>query len=61
MLSTLAALFGAFMALFGWYEEDVLTTQQCLEMQNQGYVIYQLNDAEERRLEKCREMLSEQK
>lgn len=60
-MDLIISFISAIIAIFGWYEEEVLTTQQCLEMQSHGYVVYQLGEEEMARMEKCREMLHEAK
>jgi len=43
--------------LFGMYQEDVATQQQCAQMWEQGYVVYPLSEHELERAKQCADLI----
>jgi len=57
-MDVISSVFQIIMALFGLYQEEQLTIQQCEQMWDKGYVVYPVDREELDRLKRCDDIMS---
>ena len=53
----LSAIAELILWLFGVYEENTATREQCAQMWEQGYVVYPLSEEQQQRAKQCAELM----